>query len=66
MKEFGTEGSTKPVRKRSTAWIYYAILAVLGLLAAPSTNGGTLWASLALGAYAVYIFLGGRYVWWVW
>ena len=66
MKAFGSENPSGAPRKRSRAWIYYAILAVLGLLAGPSTNWTTLWASLALGAYAVYIFLGGRYVWWMW
>ena len=66
MKAFGTDDSSPVRHRRSLAWIYYAILAAGGLLVAPSTHGNTILPSLALAAYAVYIFCGGRYVWWIW
>jgi hypothetical protein len=64
VRAFGSDDQTKA--KRSRAWIYYGIIALLGLLLAPSTHWQTLWATVGCGAYAVYIFRGGKYVYWVW
>lgn len=55
-----------PTRRRSKAWIYYGLIAVLGLVAAPGTSGASLLVTLIAGAYAVYIYGGGRYVIWIW
>ena len=66
MKAFGTEDSSKAPRKRSRAWIYYGILAAASLAVAPSSHGKTILPGLALAAYAIYIFRGGKYVYWVW
>lgn len=51
-------------KKRSPAWLFWALLTVGALLAALS---GTPWLALlalATGAYAVYLFRGGRIVVW--
>jgi Sec-independent protein secretion pathway component TatC len=66
MKALGSQGASGGRRRRSRAWIYYGVLAVAGIIAAPSSHGQSLWATLVCGAYAVYIFCGGKYVWWVW
>jgi predicted lysophospholipase L1 biosynthesis ABC-type transport system permease subunit len=66
MKAFGTQESSQEGRKRSRAWVYYAVLAVVGVGLAFSTHGKSLIATLVLGAYAVYIFCGGKYVYWIW
>jgi hypothetical protein len=54
-------------RRRSVAWIYYTILAVLGLIFAVSKSqpGGLLISALC-AAYATYLFRGGRFVIWIW
>jgi hypothetical protein len=59
-------GDTRPVRRRSTAWVYYAIIAVLGLAAVPSSHGVSLIVTLLAGLYATYIYRGGRVVFWIW
>jgi len=54
-------------RRRSVAWIYYTILAVLALIFAinKSQPGGLLISALC-SAYATYLFRGGRFVLWIW
>ena len=62
-------GDTRPVaraRRRSTAWVYYAIIAVLGIVAAGSSHGSTLVVTALAGLYSVYLFRGGRIVVWFW
>lgn len=58
--------TTRPVhRKRSIAWIYYALLAAVGVIAS-FQSPVILVAALACGAYSAYIFRGGRFVLWIW
>jgi hypothetical protein len=52
-------------RKRSRAWVYYAIIAVLGVVAAFS-HPVTLLVTLIAGLYAYYLYQGGRVVIWFW
>ena len=60
-------GDTRPTRRRrSLAWIYYSILAVLSLFAIPATHGGSLIVTALLGLYATYLYRGGRIVIWFW
>jgi 4-hydroxybenzoate polyprenyltransferase len=56
--------SLKP-RKRSLAWIYYTIIAIAGIVVA-FTYPPTLLVSLVAGAYAAYLYRGGRWVIWFW
>lgn len=53
-------------RRRSIAWIYYAIIAVVALFGIPSTHGLSLIAVAVAAAYAIYLFRGGRIVIWFW
>lgn len=56
----------QPVRrKRSIAWIYYAVLTV-GAVVLGFQAPGTFVVALALGAYSTYLFRGGRFVLWIW
>jgi len=59
-------GDIRPVRRRSKAWVYYAIIAVLGLVAVPTSHGGSLIVTLLAGLYSAYIYRGGRIVFWIW
>jgi hypothetical protein len=62
-------GDTRPAargRHRSKAWVYYLIVAILGIAAAPSSHGSTLVVTALAGAYSLYIFRGGRIVVWFW
>jgi hypothetical protein len=56
--------SLKP-RVRSRAWIYYSIIAIGGLIAAFS-HPITLLVAVIAGAYATYLYRGGRWVLWIW
>ena len=58
--------TVRPTRKRSKAWLYYSVLAVLSLFAIPSTHGASLLFTAAAGAYAAYLYRGGRIVFWIW
>lgn len=51
---------------RSKAWIYYAILTVIAIIAAFSTRGVTLVPAAICAAYAAYLYRGGRFVIWFW
>jgi hypothetical protein len=56
----------QPVRRRrSIAWVYYAILALVGVFAS-FTAPGVLVLTLACAAYSAYLFRGGRFVLWIW
>lgn len=52
-------------RRRSKAWIFYGILAALGMVGsiASLTMSGLL-ASALVGLYAWYLYRGGRFVIW--
>jgi hypothetical protein len=52
-------------RKRSVAWIYYAILACVGVMVGFQQPSAFL-AAIACGAYSRYIYRGGRIVIWFW
>jgi len=53
-------------RKRSAAWIYYAVLAVLSFIVGVSVNPSGLLGALLFGSYSIYLFRGGRIVFWIW
>jgi hypothetical protein len=53
-------------RRRSKAWVYYALLAVCSLFLIPSVGFPMLPGSVLLGLYATYIYRGGRIVVWIW
>ena len=52
-------------RRRSVAWIYYALIA-LALVVAGFSAPVSFLLALAIGAYSVYLFRGGRFVLWIW
>ena len=54
-------------RRRSAAWVYYGVIAMVLAIGGPALGvlGGLL-VAIVPGAYAVYLFRGGRYVLWVW
>ena len=59
--------ATASGRRRSVAWVYYAIIAILGVVSAFSTGQtGILPPALLCAAYSTYIFRGGRFVVWIW
>ena len=53
-------------RRRSKAWVYYALLTFGSFLAV--CNGATigLVGMLLFGLYAVYLYRGGHFVIWFW
>lgn len=54
-------------RRRSIAWIYYSIIAVVSVFAAISTGKPQVLIATALcTAYAIYLYRGGRFVLWIW
>lgn len=53
-------------RRRSKAWIYYAIISILGIIAAPGSHGLSLIMAVLAGLYAWYLFRGGRIAIWFW
>ncbi|HEY5178826.1 MAG TPA: hypothetical protein VIJ07_03470 [Dermatophilaceae bacterium] len=60
-------GAAASGRRRSVAWVYYAIIAILGVVIAFSTGQmGMLLLALLGAAYSTYIFRGGRIVVWIW
>ena len=59
-------GDTRRIRRRSKAWVYYALLAVLTVFAVPSTHGSSVIATVLFSLYAAYIYRGGRVVVWFW
>lgn len=61
-----TTQQNRPTRKRSIAWIYYAILAMVCLFVGFNTEIGALVPAALCAAYSVYLFRGGRFVLWIW
>jgi hypothetical protein len=51
-------------RRRSAAWIFYALCAIACLVASPAHPKSILGAAIA-GLYAIYLFRGGRFVLWI-
>ena len=52
--------------RRSKAWIYYGVLAVVSLVAIPSIGWQGLLPAAVFGLYSAYLFRGGRIVIWFW
>jgi hypothetical protein len=52
--------------RRSKAWIYYLLLAFGSVFAIPSIGPAMLLTAGLCGAYATYLFRGGRIVIWIW
>jgi hypothetical protein len=54
-------------RKRSIAWVYYTILATVGLISSiGKADAGLLLPTIVCAAYATYLYRGGRFVIWIW
>lgn len=53
-------------RRRSKAWIYYTILAVLSVGTVITGHLAGLAGAALFGLYARYLFKGGRVVIWIW
>lgn len=51
---------------RSKAWIYYTVLAILSLVAVFTGKPAGLAGTMLCGAYASYLYNGGRVVIWLW
>ena len=64
---FGSITRTADGRRRSVAWLYYSLFAVLSLIGAIATGKPVgVVGTLLFGSYAVYLFRGGRFVLWIW
>lgn len=62
-----TETETpRRVRRRSKAWVYYALLTILSLIALCAGQIAGLAGMAIFGLYAVYLYRGGRIVIWFW
>jgi hypothetical protein len=61
-----SSSSARPTVRRSKAWIYYAVLSTIALVAIPSTGWQALPAAALCGLYSAYLFRGGRIVIWFW
>jgi hypothetical protein len=55
-----------PTRKRSLAWIYYSLIAVVCACFGLATDIRALVPAILASAYAVYLYRGGRIVLWIW
>jgi hypothetical protein len=53
-------------KRRSAAWIYYAVLSLVGVVAAAAGTPQALLGTAVAALYAVYLFRGGRVVIWFW
>jgi hypothetical protein len=53
-------------KRRSKAWLYYAVLSVLSFIAACSGQVIGLVGTALFGLYSVYLYRGGRFVFWFW
>ena len=55
----------RPVKKRSHAWIYWAVIAIVCLVVGVSSTPWLILVALAAAAYSFYIFRGGSWVFWI-
>lgn len=53
-------------RRRSKAWVYYSILALLSFIAVCTGQLAGLAGMALFGLYARYLYRGGRIVVWFW
>jgi len=53
-------------RRRSKAWVYYAILAGLSLVGVFAGKPAGLLVFALCGLYSRYLYRGGRVVFWIW
>jgi hypothetical protein len=64
--ENDTGQPSRPTKKRSLAWIYYAIIASICAFIGFNTTAGLLVPAALCALYSVYLFRGGRFVVWIW
>jgi hypothetical protein len=60
-----TETTQRSIR-RSKAWIYYLVLALISLTTVFAGKPIGLLGMAAFGFYSRYLFRGGRFVLWIW
>jgi hypothetical protein len=60
----GSVRRTADGRSRSVAWVFYGLIAIIGLVISPSHHHFLLGALIS-GSYAAYLFRGGRFVLWI-
>jgi len=61
-----TTSSDRPTRKRSLAWIYYALIAAVCTYVGFDNSVEALVPAALCAGYSVYLFRGGRFVLWIW
>ena len=57
---------TAKARPRSVAWIYYAVITILLVIAALGGLVSALPFAVGTGLYSLYLFRGGRFALWIW
>lgn len=62
----GVVVTSSRVRKRSLAYIYYGIVALICLIGTVSAGPVALLVAALMGGYAIYLYRGGRIVIWFW
>lgn len=55
----------RPVKKRSHAWIYWAVVAIVCAVVGVTSTPWLLLVAIGAAAYSFYIFRGGRWVFWI-
>ena len=60
------QNSSRPARKRSIAWLYYAVLAAVCAVFGIHQDANLLIPAGVCAAYLAYLFCGGRFVLWIW
>jgi len=55
----------RPVKKRSHAWIYWAVVAIICVVIGVTSTPWLLLVAIGAAAYSFYIFRGGRWVFWI-
>ncbi|MET7696476.1 hypothetical protein [Streptomyces sp. NPDC005485] len=66
MVESLEDHQSRQVKPRSKAWVFYAVLAVLTLVALPGAGAVMLLGTVLFGGYAWYLYRGGSIVIWFW
>jgi hypothetical protein len=61
-----TAGQTPAQKPRSKAWVYYSILALASFIALCTGQLVGLLGMALFGLYALYLYRGGRFVFWLW